>query len=81
MAQPEKTIKVGNISLSIWNNNVGDGVVQSITISKSYQDKDKKWKTTSSLKFNELVFVRIAIDEALKDKYIKTDTAQSKPEF
>ena len=77
MAAPINTIRVGNCQLSVWENKVGDGVVQSIQLSKSYKDKTTgEWKNTTSFKYNELVFLRLAIDEALKDKYLKVEVGE-----
>lgn len=77
MAAPINTVRVGNVQLSVFENKVGDGVSQSIQVSKSYKDKTTgEWKNTTSFKFNELVFLRLAIDEALKDRYLKVDVGE-----
>lgn len=73
MAAPVKNIRVGSISLAIWENTLKDDlIVQSITIEKSYK-QGEEWKKTSNFKMNELIFIQIAIDEALKFKYLKED--------
>ena len=72
MAKPISSYNVGNVQLSVWENVAGDGVIQSITFQKSYKDlKTGEFKNSTSFKYNELVFLKIAIDEALKDRYLK----------
>ena len=72
MAKPIQSINVGNVQLSVWSNPAGDGEIQSITFQKSYKDlKTGEFKNSTSFKYNEIVFLKIAIDEALKDRYLK----------
>jgi len=73
MSKPVKTIRVCNVQMAIWENKNGEFVTQSVTFSKSYQDKDKNWKNTSSFNYLELHYIKMAIDEALRDKYVKGD--------
>ncbi len=69
-AKPEKTVKVGGVQLSIWANETSKGTFHSITIDKSYKDKDE-WKRTKSFKASDLVKVQLGITEVLKYLYIK----------
>jgi hypothetical protein len=77
MPVPIKSIRVGNVQLSLWENTAGDNVVQSITFDKSYKD-GTEWKKTKSFKFNELAFLQVAIQEILKFKYLKEDVVKDK---
>jgi len=69
---PVSKVNVGSVTLSVWENEVGKGkdafTTQSITIQKNYKDRDE-WKSTGSLKFNELIYVILACQKALMDKY------------
>lgn len=78
---PEKTIRVGNVSITIWENQGKDFTTQSFQVAKNYQDKDKNWQSTSSFKANELDKLRLAIDEALRWKYVKDDVSENKPKI
>ena len=70
-SKPEKTIKVGGIQLSIWSNETPKGNFQSITIDKSYKDKDGEWKRTKSFKPNDLVKLQLGIAKVLEYLYVK----------
>jgi hypothetical protein len=76
MAAPVNKISVGNVTLNVWENEVGRGndkfTVQSVSIQKNYK-KDDKWESSSSFKHNELPFVIMACQKALEDKYLKEE--------
>ena len=69
---PTSKINMGPVTLSVWENEVGSGkdafTTQSITLQKNYKDKDG-WKSTGSLKYSELMYVILACQQALIDKY------------
>ena len=75
---PIDRIPAGPIVLSIWENEFTKGketiVTQSVSIQKNYKTKDGKWESTSSFKHSDLPFVVMAIEEALRRKYIKEST-------
>lgn len=74
MPAPISVVRVGNVQLSVWENKSGDNIIQSVTIDKSYKDpKTGEWKKSTSFKYSELTFIKLAIEEALKDKYLKVD--------
>jgi len=59
MAEPIKTIRMGQIKASIWKNEKQDKEgnsfnVFSASIEKSYVDKDGNWKSTTSFSENEI---------------------------
>jgi hypothetical protein len=76
MAAPVNKISVGNVTLNVWENEVGRGndkfTVQSVSIQKNYK-KDDKWESSSSFKHNELPFVIMACQKALEDRYLKAE--------
>jgi hypothetical protein len=74
---PVETIRIGNVSITIWENVGKDFTTQSFQIAKNYLDKNKDWQSTNSFKLTELDKLRLAIDEALKWKYLSKD---DKPE-
>lgn len=69
--KPEHTIKIGGIQLSIWGNETPKGNFKSVTIDKSYKDKDGEWKRTKSFKPTDLMKVQIGIAEVFKYLYVK----------
>lgn len=81
---PEKTVKVGGIQLSIWENETPKGTFCSITIDKSYKDKDGEWKRTKSFKATDLVKLQLGITKVLEYLYLKPDVITPKvdePQF
>lgn len=73
---PVTKINVGNVQLSVWENEVGKGkdkfTTTSISLNKSYK-KDDEWKTSTSFKYSELPFVIMACQRALENKYMKDE--------
>lgn len=73
MASPVSKVNFGDITLAVWENSgkTKDGkefVTQSITIQKNYK-KDDKWQSTNSLKDSDLMYVILACQQRLIDKY------------
>ena len=75
MAKPDFTVKVGAISLAVWTNKSKDQKFdnQSITITRTYKKGDS-FETTNSLRFTDLPLVALAMDEAMRYKYLKQET-------
>lgn len=49
MGKPVKEMKEGVIKAAIWKNEYGGKVFYSVSISRSYKDKNDQWKSTSSI--------------------------------
>lgn len=74
--RPEKKIRAGPISATIWKNNLNskDGQsfeVRSVSIERGYKDKDGIWKNTSSLRLNDLPRARLVLEEAYRYLVLK----------
>ena len=69
--KPEFSIRVGGIQVSVWGNETDKGTMYSITMNKSYMDKDKQWQTTQNFKPNDLALLKIGMDKAMEFIYIK----------
>lgn len=58
MNQPEKKFKAGALVATIWNNKIQkDGkeeTYRTISFERNYKDKEGNWKTTNSLRVNDL---------------------------
>lgn len=66
---PEKKFKAGSISVTVWHNktqkqNGEEGDYQTISIERSYMDKDGKWQTTNSLRTNDVPKAIVALQKA-----------------
>jgi len=76
--RPEKVIKVGGVTATIWSN-VRDvnGVpteFKKVIIKRTFLDKDGDFKETNSFGARDLAKARIAIDEALRYLYFGDET-------
>ncbi len=78
-SKPEHSIKVGGVQFSIWANETAKGVFRSITIDKSYKDKDE-WKRTKSFKPADLVKLQLGLNKVLEYLYLKPDVIKPKTE-
>lgn len=63
---PEQTFRAGGIRASVWRNTTkeGDREFRSVTFERSYKDKDGAWKTTSSLRVNDLPRAAVVLAKA-----------------
>ena len=77
--KPEKKYKVGAISATIWKNEgkseKDDSTFSfySITIDRSYTDKEGKWQKTNSLRSNDLPKAILVLNKAYEFVALKDD--------
>lgn len=68
MAQPEKRFKVGACTASVFVNEVstGDGktAIKSVSLQKTYKDKDGKFQHSTSFRANEIPKAMLALSKA-----------------
>jgi len=65
--RPAKTIQLGRIRASIWKNvNPEQGVWFSVTLTRSYRDKQGAWKSAGSFGLDDLLLVGEVAREALR---------------
>ena len=68
MVQPEKRIKVGACTASIFANEFdgqnGKVVVKSVSLQRSYKDKEGNFQNTTSLKANDIPKAVLALNKA-----------------
>lgn len=62
---PLKKFRVGAITATIWNNEAREGgEYKTVSFERGYKDKDGVWKTTSSLRMNDLPRAALVIQKA-----------------
>ena len=67
---PEKRFSTGAITAAIWRNNgvskrTGeDTEFNTVSLQRSYKDKEGKWQTTSSLRINDLPKASLVLQKA-----------------
>ena len=83
MNSPINKIRVGAVSITIWENEKTgkDGqkyTAQSFQLDKNYKTGDD-WKTTNSYSANDLMLVIMACQKALEYKYLKNEPKTESP--
>lgn len=68
---PEKKFSTGAVSATVWKNSgtskTGEETeFRTISLSRSYMDKDGSWKTTSSLRLNDLPKAALVLNKAFE---------------
>ncbi len=66
---PEKTFRASPVSASVWANEVKtkDGetkLFRTISLERTYKDKDDQWKKTNSLRVNDLPKAILVLNKA-----------------
>ncbi len=66
---PEKKFRAGPVSATIWlnkshNTNGDEGEYYTVSMERSYTDKEGKWQTTNSFRVNDLPKAAIVIQKA-----------------
>ena len=75
--QPEKKFSTGAITATIWKNNGtskqnGESVeFRTIQLDRRYKDKEGTWKSTSSLRLNDLPKASLVLDKAYEYLVLK----------
>ncbi len=67
--QPEKKFRAGPVTATIWRNEVTKANGEkaeyyTVTIERSYKDKEDKWQTTNSLRVNDLPKADLVLNKA-----------------
>lgn len=67
-AGPEARFNAGNISATIWSNvrkvEGRDVSIKTVSVQKSYKDKDGVWKQTTSFHANDLPKAKLVLEKA-----------------
>lgn len=76
---PIHKIKIGNISIDIWENktkqNNQEITFQSVTLNKNIKDKEGNWKNVQSYGKNDLPKIVLGLQKAFEYMYLnKTET-------
>jgi hypothetical protein len=62
--QPEKKFRAGGITATVWKNDSEKGSYGTVQLNRSYMDKDNQWKTTASLRMNDLPKASLLLQKA-----------------
>ena len=73
-SKPAKSVRCGTVYVAVWKDDKGDFISTSITVSKSYKDKNGDWKNTSSFRVNEIPDLICALQKVYTDIKLSGDT-------
>ena len=69
--KPIHKIKIGSITLSVWNNKLetGDKVVNilNVTLQRCYKDKNEDWKNVNSFTIKDIPKIQLALSKLYED--------------
>lgn len=73
---PDKKFKAGGLTATVWKSISQKGTTYyNVQLGKSYKDKDNNWKTTSSLRENEVPKAMVLLQKAYE--YVIMQTTNS----
>ena len=61
---PVQEFKAGGIRAKIWKNPGKEGSYYTVSLERSYKDKEGNWQTTQSLRVNDLPKAGVVIGKA-----------------
>ena len=77
MSQPIKKFSSGGIQVAVWENESKNGATfHSVSIDRRYKDKNDEWKSTTSLKQNDIPKAVLALQEAFRFLALKESTEE-----
>ncbi|MBN2421545.1 hypothetical protein JXB27_04670 [Candidatus Woesearchaeota archaeon] len=78
--KPEKVFSTGAIQVSVWKNEaVKDGnksEFRTVSIQRRYADKSGEWKSTSTLRINDLPKASLVLNKAFEYLVMKGQDAE-----
>ncbi len=61
---PEASFRAGALSAAVWANDNGKGTYYTVALKKEYKTDKDEWKTTSSLRVNDLPKAAVLLQKA-----------------
>ncbi len=75
MSAPIKKFSVGGLQIAIWENESKEGkTYNTVSISRNYKDKNDEWKSSNSLRVNDLPKAVTALNKAYEFLALKEDS-------
>lgn len=80
--KPEKKFSTGAVSATIWKNKgtskSGEPTeFRTINLQRRYKDKDGEWKSTNSLRINDLPKAALVLNKAYEYLVLRTDSDET----
>ena len=61
-----KHIRVGGVECTVWKNVYGEKTSFSVTLQRNYKDRNGEWKTSYSLRQNDIPKALLALQKAFE---------------
>ena len=62
--QPEKKFKAGSVEATIWQNEGKNGNYAVVKLARTYMDREKNWKMTSSFRETDIPKASLVLEKA-----------------
>ena len=62
--QPELKIKAGAVTATVWKNSTDNGSYETVQLARNYKDAQGQWKSTGSLRLNDLPKATLLLQKA-----------------
>jgi len=62
--KPEKKFRAGAVAATVWKNAAAEGSYRTVSFERTYKDKQGAWKTTNSLRVNDLPKAALVLQKA-----------------
>ncbi len=77
MSVPVKKFAAGGIQVAVWENESSQGgKFNSVSIQRNYKDKNDEWKSSSSLKVNDIPKAILALEKAYEYLVLKEQNGE-----
>ena len=77
MSVPVKKFAAGGIQVAIWENeSTKGGKFNNVSIQRNYKDKNDEWKSSSSLRVNDLPKATVALQKAYEWLVLKENQTE-----
>jgi len=63
---PAKKFRAGGIKANVWKNAGETGEYYTVSLERSYKDKQGNWKSTSTLRVNDIPRAALVLEEAFR---------------
>jgi hypothetical protein len=75
MSIPLKKFNAGSIQVAVWENESKEGNrFNTVSIQRNYKDKNDEWKSSSTLKVNDLPKAMVALQRAYEYLVLKENS-------
>lgn len=64
-------VRVGGIDVTVWSNNSNGKTFQTVTLQRSYKDKEGKWAKANSFRVNDIPKAIVALQKAYENLTVK----------